>query len=349
VQKNGGNVVSYFLTPQGRVINAVVGPAKAEKLLAEAQWAVDTYRKAGEFGGKNVFAQMQIIAQAHASLPGDPTHRLLAENALVPLPMIQQRVFEKLAGQKASPDRIAVELAAAKFAQAEQKGSPVLLVLTQAQPKPGEWDSATARLLVALNTRPTALPVRNCVLVLLPIDELPALTNLVNLSDLELADRQTPTMVLTRGDGAQIAAISQQSDPRDVARQIGEAVNRSRLTKAEKLIESGKVREATALLKLVKTSAQAGPLKDQAAARLADLQSPPAARSSKPPAILPVSSSGKEPTKTNSGALPGPRFASSGGDLNPAPTGVSPVPVQVQESGKAMPIPSAISSVGSGY
>ena len=293
VQKNGGNVVSYFLTPQGLVVNAVVGPVKADKLLTEAQWAVDTYQKACEVGRKYAAARTQYIAQAHAALSGDRTHQLLAENPLVPLPMIQQQVFEKLAGQKASQDRTLIGMAAAGFEKAEQKGMPVLLVLSKAQPKPGEWDTKTAQLLVGLNTKPTAQAVRNCVLVLLPIDELPALTNLVNLPDLELAERQTPTMVLTKSDGTQIAALSPQTNPSEVARQLWNAVNQSRLAQAEKLIESGKPREATTLLKLVKSSPQAGPLKQQAADRLAELQAPPASHAAKPVAVVLVSDSVK--------------------------------------------------------
>lgn len=311
MQKNGGNVVSYFLTPQGRVINAVVGPANADELLAEAKWAVDTYRKACEVGGDDAFAQIEVVAQAHASREDDRTHRLLAENPLVPLPRIQQQVFEKLAGQKASQDRSDIELAARGFAQAKQKGRPVLLVLANERREPNEWDSATAQLLVRLNTRPIAPPLRSCVVVVLPIDELPALTNLVNLPDLDLAERRTPTMVMTGSDGAQVAAISCSGAPREVARRIWDALNQFRLNKAEKLIESGKLREATALFKLVKASPHAGPLKDQAVARLAELQSLLESHSSKSPAPGAVNAGPKQPAIANHGGLPGHRVASS--------------------------------------
>ena len=47
LRKNGGNVASYFCTPDGRVIDAVAGPVGADKLLAEAKWAVDAYENAG--------------------------------------------------------------------------------------------------------------------------------------------------------------------------------------------------------------------------------------------------------------------------------------------------------------
>ena len=43
LEKNGGNVASYFCTPDGRVIHAVTGPVSAEQLLHEARWALDVY------------------------------------------------------------------------------------------------------------------------------------------------------------------------------------------------------------------------------------------------------------------------------------------------------------------
>lgn len=272
MQKNGGNVVSYFLTPEGLVINAVVGPVKADKLLAEARWSVDTYQKALGLGRRNIAAQAAFIAAAHQALSGDRVHNLLADNSLLPLPLIQQRVFEKLAGQKASLYRGQVELAAAAFDKAQQKGMPVLLLLTKAQAKPGQLDLPAERLLAELGERPVLNAARNCVLVILPIDELPALTNLVKLPELNLAERTTPTIVLAKGEGAQIAAISAMTPPREIARQLWDAVNQSRLEKAEGLIAAGKTREATSLLRLVKSSPQAGTLKERASERLADLQ-----------------------------------------------------------------------------
>ena len=259
MQKNGGNVVSYFLTPEGLVINAVVGPVKADKLLAEARWSVDTYEAACGLGRRNIAAQAGFLARAHLALSGDRVHKLLADNSLAPLPMIQQQVFEKLAGQKASQYRGQVVLAAAVFEKAQQKGMPVLLVLTKAQAKPGQWDMPTVHLLGKLGVKPVLAASRNCALVVLPIDELPALTNLVKLPEFNLAERTTPTIVLTQSDGTQLAAIGSMADPRATARQVWDAVNQTRLDKAASLTGLGRKREATSLLRLVKSSPQAGP------------------------------------------------------------------------------------------
>jgi hypothetical protein len=45
-QKQGGNVASYFCAPDGRVLHAVAGPVDAQTLLREAQWVVETTKKA---------------------------------------------------------------------------------------------------------------------------------------------------------------------------------------------------------------------------------------------------------------------------------------------------------------
>jgi hypothetical protein len=45
-QKQGGNVATYFCTPDGRVLHAVAGPVNADTLLREARWAVDMHKLA---------------------------------------------------------------------------------------------------------------------------------------------------------------------------------------------------------------------------------------------------------------------------------------------------------------
>jgi hypothetical protein len=45
-QKQGGNVASYFCAPDGRVLHVVAGPVDAQTLLREAQWVVETTKKA---------------------------------------------------------------------------------------------------------------------------------------------------------------------------------------------------------------------------------------------------------------------------------------------------------------
>jgi len=48
VQKQGGNVASYFCAPDGRVLHVVAGPVDAATMLREAKWVVVTTKKAME-------------------------------------------------------------------------------------------------------------------------------------------------------------------------------------------------------------------------------------------------------------------------------------------------------------
>ncbi|MCH8924013.1 MAG: hypothetical protein IIA67_12795 [Planctomycetes bacterium] len=65
MQKNGGNVASYFCTDELRVIHAAGGPISADELLKRARWAVDTANRAWEFAAGKLQGQKEIVAQAH--------------------------------------------------------------------------------------------------------------------------------------------------------------------------------------------------------------------------------------------------------------------------------------------
>jgi hypothetical protein len=45
-QKQGGNVASYFCTPEGRVLHALAGPVDADTFLREARWVNETFQLA---------------------------------------------------------------------------------------------------------------------------------------------------------------------------------------------------------------------------------------------------------------------------------------------------------------
>jgi hypothetical protein len=45
-QKQGGNVASYFCTPEGRVLHVLAGPVNADTLLREARWVEETWKLA---------------------------------------------------------------------------------------------------------------------------------------------------------------------------------------------------------------------------------------------------------------------------------------------------------------
>ncbi len=134
MEKNGGNVASYFCTPDGRVIHAVIGPVAPDELLAAARWAVDV-----SSDGKAV-DDPEKIAAAHrdelrrgsgriGKAAEQKVHRLLASRPLSPLNEVYRTVFEQILGQRVSrPDTERVQAERA-FAAARRSKLPVLLIL----------------------------------------------------------------------------------------------------------------------------------------------------------------------------------------------------------------------------
>jgi hypothetical protein len=123
-QKQGGNVASYFCTPDGRVLHVVLGPVNAGVLLREARWVVETWKLAQLEGQQDPAAEKTVFRKAHADrfrqkhgganmqrlakIPDAPSkvHMLLA---LSPLPKIDQvypLVFEELLGEKVSTNPV---------------------------------------------------------------------------------------------------------------------------------------------------------------------------------------------------------------------------------------------------
>ena len=70
-QKQGGNVASYFCAPDGRVLHCVAGPVNAQQLLREAQWVVETTRRAMKECKGYGAAFKAIFRRAHAALVYD--------------------------------------------------------------------------------------------------------------------------------------------------------------------------------------------------------------------------------------------------------------------------------------
>jgi hypothetical protein len=144
-QKQGGNVASYFCTPEGLVLHAVAGPVDAGTFLREARWANDTYELARLGAAKP--AQLQaFFREAHldrlqqehglrlpqhqlprpdalaggllerwfvhyAGLPLNnqgKVHLLLALGPTRPLGRVYQVVFERILNEKISTSPVAL-------------------------------------------------------------------------------------------------------------------------------------------------------------------------------------------------------------------------------------------------
>ena len=64
--KQGGNVAAYFCAPDGRVLHVVAGPVDAATFLREAQWVVDTTKKAMKTSGGDGAKFKSEFRTAHA-------------------------------------------------------------------------------------------------------------------------------------------------------------------------------------------------------------------------------------------------------------------------------------------
>jgi hypothetical protein len=109
-QKQGGNVASYFCTPEGRVLHAVAGPVKAATLLREARWVVETCKLALVWN-----AHAERLRREHGldlTRDGGPAarrlnrqgqvHLLLAAAPLARLERVYKIVFENALGETVS-------------------------------------------------------------------------------------------------------------------------------------------------------------------------------------------------------------------------------------------------------
>ena len=128
-QKQGGNVASYFCTPDGRVLHAVAGPVKAAALLREARWVVETYKLALLEHPDDATAVRAFVWNAHAerlrrehgldlTQPAaaprrrlnrqGQVHLLLTAAPLARLEQVYKLVFENVLGETVSTAPVVV-------------------------------------------------------------------------------------------------------------------------------------------------------------------------------------------------------------------------------------------------
>jgi hypothetical protein len=146
-QKQGGNVASYFCTPNGGILDAIAGPVDAATLLREARWVVETRKSAlleshGDMRRYQLFFRQahadRLPSQAQASsvnwqrlplyppseaalaglLDNNPVvrqldqqgkvHALLAVYPLVPLTQAYKVIYEKVLNEKISTRPVVV-------------------------------------------------------------------------------------------------------------------------------------------------------------------------------------------------------------------------------------------------
>ena len=209
VQKNGGNVASYFCTPDGSVIHSVAGPVSGDRLLAEAQWAVAA---AAQLEGRPLLDSMRRLSAAHMqALPQSPDnrsrriHQLLAARPLAPIERIYDEIFGDILGQRISLATPRLKQAVIGLELAKKRSLPVLFVIHEehqqvASPLTGAAAETVEELL------------RDYVVVQLPQRDLPALSHYLGRPPYETPGRGSPVFVITDSQGEQYGAAAGWSD-----------------------------------------------------------------------------------------------------------------------------------------
>jgi hypothetical protein len=230
LERNGGNVASYFCTPDGHVIEAVTGPVDADELLAEARWAVASYDAArngqpGDIGALLAQAHRRAATvdqgQARTSNP-QAIHQLLANKPFPPLSAVYEEIFERILKQRVNLPGDGIERVAESVAEAKARQSPILFVLHKERSN-GEavakWNS-----LVAHGRRGKSGPLgklaESYLVIALPLNALPAASQRLGIRPYAAPDKSEPLLVVTRPDGRQLTAVTTWEKPDELARAL---------------------------------------------------------------------------------------------------------------------------------
>lgn len=332
LQKNGGNVVSYFCTPKGEVVHAVVGPAGAQELLQAARFAVAAYDQARETDPENETDRKSIIERAHlrelgadpnryrqfvgAALPaaiadfyeqrverqrsgwssasyhrteepirppivearrtaarslgGDRVHQILAAQPLAPLKAVYRELFEELANEEVNPVRGRVFSAARALKDAREEDKPVLFVFYEGEGEVNEADESTRQQVAELlNSRPVKGLLRYFAVVMLPRDELPALSNLVDVPVYEMPSGSSTVFLLAESSGKKRTMFRRFPMPAELAARMLPPVNERRFAQADAFAAEGRHASARRMLRLIVQSRPDAATKERAIQKLA--------------------------------------------------------------------------------
>ncbi len=245
IVKQGGNVASYFCTPGGRVIHAVIGPVNADELLREANWTLAAWDKAKSLDGlQRQERQIALLHQGEIpNLPLPPqgrsitvgyhrpvangwnnawanvaqlvgsqpqkVHQLLAQRPLAPLEDVYVQVFEQILGERVSKSAPNVELAEQGLQFAEKENRPMLFILHDGR----DNSHFKEQWLTWINSKEHRNPVllalmRQTVVILLPQREMPALSSRLKQEPYSVPSLGTPLFIITDARGKQLDSFA---------------------------------------------------------------------------------------------------------------------------------------------
>jgi hypothetical protein len=88
-QKQGGNVTSYFCTPDGRVLHAIAGPVDAKAFLEEANWVIEKTKDAMTRSKGDATKFKELLRKHHAD-------RLEAKYGVRVTPVLKDQILQNL-------------------------------------------------------------------------------------------------------------------------------------------------------------------------------------------------------------------------------------------------------------
>jgi hypothetical protein len=234
LQRTGGNVASYFCTPDGRVVDAVTGPVPGEELLEEARWAVAAYdgAQAGPMGDIPA-----LLARAHrqAAPQGrgrgrtsqyQAIHQLLANKPLPSLSSVYQEIFERILGQRVNLPGDGLETVAEAVADATTRKLPILFVLhkeTSNADALRKWNDVRAQRERVKND-PLSGMAEAYVVVALPLNALPAASQRLGIRPYAAPDNSSPLFVIARPNGRQLTAVTTWNKTEDLTHALAQGL-----------------------------------------------------------------------------------------------------------------------------
>lgn len=224
LKKDGGNVTSYFLTPDARVIHAVTGPVQPQRLLAEAKWALATYRSTSA-GLATREAQAVQLAAAHRealqSRGGGKQkrqiHQLLADRPLVKVNDVAEDIFTRILGETLRTADTRLDRSRQGVELARRGKLPMLFILHNRKAEDNDSVLRVWKQVQAQNGDALATLARSFSVISLPLNELPSLSRDLNVPPFKQPkSKGSPLLVITRSTGEQVAALTTWSRPGDL-------------------------------------------------------------------------------------------------------------------------------------
>ncbi len=184
--------------------------------------------------------------KAANSFGGKRGHQALAAEPLAPLEQVSAHLFQKLTGEVAAEQRGRVFTASAGLKQAREHHLPILFVLYKGHGKyQDELNHETKRILNEVFPHPLIQPaIRKFVVVLMPLRELAALTQLEDLPPFEFSSNHSANLIVTGSDGHQVAAFDGQFVPEQLVSTLWEQAHLATLTQVEAMAEKELFSEA---------------------------------------------------------------------------------------------------------